>query len=68
MEGKQSGLGVLAAIVAGLVGLAIVAVIVGAQAQTSSVLQAGGTALAGVIKAAVAPASGGNTVGGIGAS
>jgi hypothetical protein len=46
------------AIVAGIIGLAIVAVLVSKQAQTPAVLQAGGGALASVIGAAVAPVTG----------
>lgn len=57
-----SALGLVAAIVAGLVTLAIVAVLVGRNAQTSGVFQAGGTALASVIKAAVAPVSSGSGI------
>jgi hypothetical protein len=47
----------LVAIVAGIIGLAIVAVIVSKNAQTPTVLTSGGTALASVIAAAVAPVS-----------
>lgn len=52
------GLETVAAIVAGILTVAIVAVIVGKNAQTSSVVQAFGTALSGTIAAAVAPVSG----------
>jgi hypothetical protein len=44
-------------IVSGIIGLAIVAVIVSRNAQTSNVLQATGSALATVIGAAVSPVS-----------
>lgn len=56
----------LISVAAGIIGLAIVAVIVAQKAQTSQVIQAGGTALASVIKAAVAPVanSGNNQFGG----
>jgi PRD1 phage membrane DNA delivery len=47
------------AIVAGIIGLAIVAVIVSKNAQTPQVFQGAGTALAQVIGAAVQPVSGG---------
>lgn len=46
------------AVVTGVIGLAIVAVIVSQNAQTSSVISSGGGALAGIISAAVAPVSG----------
>lgn len=45
------------AVVAGIIGLAIVAVLVGRNSQTSSVIQSGGSALAGIINAAVSPVS-----------
>lgn len=44
-------------IIAALVGLAIVAVIVGKNAQTGSVIRSAGDALSGVIGAAVQPVS-----------
>ena len=56
----------LVAIVSGVIGLAIVAVLVSQNAQTSSVLQGGGTALSSIIGAAVAPVSGSNTFGSAG--
>lgn len=49
--------GWIAGIIAGLIGLAIVAVIVGKNAQTGSVLTSAGQALSGVIAAAVQPVS-----------
>jgi hypothetical protein len=48
----------MVAVIAGIIGLAIVAVIVGKSAQTPQVLQAGGSALSAVIGAAVSPVSG----------
>lgn len=45
------------AIIAAVIGLAIVAVIVSKNAQTSSVIQAGGSALSSLIQAAVQPVS-----------
>ncbi len=59
------GPGIIAAI-AGIIGLAIVAVVVSKNAQTPQVIQSGGTALAQVIGAAVAPVASntGNTFGG----
>jgi hypothetical protein len=51
------GPGIVAA-VAGIIGLAIVAVIVSKQAQTPQVVQAGGSALSSVISAAVSPVTG----------
>jgi hypothetical protein len=48
------------AVLTSIVGLAMVAVIVSKRAQTPSVIQAGGAALASVIGAAVTPVTGGN--------
>lgn len=45
----------LITVVGGIIGLAMVAVVVSKNAQTSQVIQGGGTALASVIGAAVAP-------------
>lgn len=50
----EAGKGIIA-IVTGIIGLAIAAVIVGAKAQTPAVIQAGGSALSSVIAAAVQP-------------
>lgn len=50
---------IAAAVATAVIGLAVVAVIVGKSAQTSSVIQAAGQALSGVIGAAVAPVAGG---------
>ena len=44
-------------VIAGFIGLAIVAVLVSSKAQTSSVLSGAGSALSTVIKAAVSPVS-----------
>lgn len=41
-----------------LIGVAILAVIVSPKAQTSSVIQAGGSAFSGVLGAALSPVSG----------
>jgi hypothetical protein len=51
----------LMAIAAGVVGLAIVAVIVSNQAKTSNIISSAGTAFSGILKEAVSPvlASGG---------
>lgn len=57
----------IAGIVAGLIGVAIVAVLVSKNAQTGTVISNAGTALSSVITAATAPvtqASGSNTFGG----
>lgn len=48
----------LITVVAGVLTLAMVAVVVSKNAQTSSVIQGAGTALSSVIGAAVAPVSG----------
>ncbi len=53
----------IAAIVAGIIGVAIVAVLVSSNAKTSDVISSSGSALAGVIKAAVQPVAGGSTSG-----
>jgi hypothetical protein len=49
----------LIAVLGGIIGLAIVAVLVSKKAQTSQVLQGAGSALAGVIGAAVGPVTSG---------
>jgi membrane DNA delivery protein len=48
----------LITVVGGVLTLAMVAVLVGQKAQTSTVIQGAGTALSSVIAAAVAPVSG----------
>lgn len=53
----------IVAIVSAVIGLAIVAVIVGQNAQTSTVIQSSGSALSSIINAAVSPVSGGGTNG-----
>lgn len=53
---NEIGAGVVA-VVTGIIGLAMVAVIVSQNAQTSTVLTSGGTALSSIIGAAVAPVS-----------
>jgi PRD1 phage membrane DNA delivery len=53
--------GAAVAIVAGILGLAIVAVIVSQKANTSTVISSAGTALSGIINAAVSPVAGGST-------
>jgi PRD1 phage membrane DNA delivery len=50
-------------ILTAIVGLAVIAVLVSKQAQTGSVLTAGGNAFSSVIKAAVAPVSGSGILG-----
>jgi PRD1 phage membrane DNA delivery len=49
----------IVSIITAVIGVAIVAVLVSNQAQTGSVITAGGTALGNVLKAATAPVSGG---------
>lgn len=51
----------LITVVGGVIALAMVAVLVGQKAQTSTVLQGAGKALSSVIGAAVAPVSGSTT-------
>jgi PRD1 phage membrane DNA delivery len=48
-------------VIGGIITLAMVAVVVSKNAQTSSVIQGAGTALSAVIGAAVAPVSGSST-------
>lgn len=47
------------AIATAVIGIAIIAVLVGRQSQTSSVISSAGSAFSGIIKQAVAPVSGG---------
>jgi PRD1 phage membrane DNA delivery len=54
----NQGFATIGAIVAAIIGLAIVAVIVSKNAQTSTVITSGGSALSSVIQAAVSPVSG----------
>ena len=58
----HEGMSALAAILAGIIGLAFIAVIVSSKAQTSSVISSAGTAFGGLISAAVSPVSGAGTV------
>jgi len=58
----------LITVVAGILTLAMVAVIVSKNAQTSTVLQGAGTALSSVIGAAVGPVTGTSTTNMIGSS
>lgn len=54
----MNGIGeAIASIAAAIIGLAIISVIVSKNANTSGVLQAGGSALGGLIQAAVSPVS-----------
>ena len=55
-------------VVAGVIGLAMVAVLVSQKAQTSTVIQGAGTALSSIIGAAVAPVSGTSTTNMLGSS
>lgn len=48
-------------VIAGVIGLAVVAVLVSQKAQTSSVLTGAGSALSSVINAAVSPVTGSST-------
>lgn len=45
-------------VIGGVIGLAVIAVLVGQKAQTSTVLTSAGTALSSVIGAAVSPVTG----------
>ena len=55
----SDGAHMITAISASVIGLAILAVIFSKQANTASVIQAGGQAYSGVIGAAVAPVTSG---------
>ena len=57
----------LIAIAASVVGLATISVILSAQAQTSSVISAGGQAFSSILTAATAPVTGGSTASTVGA-
>lgn len=52
----------LVSIAVAVVGIALVAVIVGRGSQTASVIQSAGGALSSVLKAATAPASGSSSI------
>lgn len=53
----------LATIATGIIGLAIIAVLVSRNAKTSQVIGAGGSAFSGALEAAEAPVSGLNVAG-----
>ena len=57
----EKGFSGIIAIATAIVGLALVAVILSNNAQTSNVIKSAGGALSSVIKAAVAPVGGGFT-------
>lgn len=61
-------LGTISAIIAGVIGLAIVAILVSQRSQTASVIGSSGSALANVISAAVSPVSGASAAINTGAS
>lgn len=63
MQGFMKEIGVIAA---GIIGLAIVAVIVGSRSQTVGVIREAGRAFTGAIGAAVSPVTGGGGVGSYG--
>lgn len=60
--------GAIVAILTGVVGITILAVIVSNQSNTANVLTAGGNALSSVLKAAVSPVSGGSSLGNLSGS
>lgn len=49
----------LVAIATAVIGIAIIAVLVGRQSQTASVISSAGSAFTGIIREAVSPVSGG---------
>lgn len=55
----QSFISEIGTIAAGIIGLAIIAVLVSGQARTAEVIREGGDAFVGAIGAAVAPVTGG---------
>lgn len=57
MDGDALATGAIA-IVGGVIGLAVISVLVSRQAQTPTVLSAAGSALANVVNAAVSPVTG----------
>ena len=58
---KGDAVAAVVTVITAIIGIAIVAVLVSKNAQTAGVLQAGGSALSGIINAAVSPVSGGGT-------
>jgi hypothetical protein len=62
--GDQAITGIIAILTA-IIGVAIIAVLVGQQAQTASVLTAGGNAFANILKTAVSPVSGSGIMNGL---
>lgn len=52
-----SAMTVISVAIAAVIGLATISVLFGKNSQTSNVISSGGTALSGVIQAAVAPVS-----------
>ena len=56
---KGDAVAAVVTVITAIIGIAIVAVLVSKNAQTAGVLQAGGSALSGIINAAVSPVSGG---------
>jgi len=65
--GEKAITGIVAVITA-IIGVAIVAVLVSGQAQTSNVLTAGGNAFSSILRTAISPVSGGGITGGLGSS
>lgn len=60
---------VVVSVIAGVIGLALVAVVVSKSANTSSVISSGGSALSSIISAAVSPVTGSsNQFGGTGST
>lgn len=59
---------VIVAVVSGVIGLAILSVILGKNSNTAGVLTSGGSALSSVIQAAVSPVSSSYGSGNLGAS
>ncbi len=56
---SELGTGILT-VLGAIIGVAIISVLVSNNAQTGSVIQAGGKAFSGIIGAAVAPVTGNN--------
>lgn len=62
--GDQAITGIITILTA-IIGVAIIAVLVSSQAQTGSVLTAGGNAFANILKTAVSPVSGNGIMNGL---
>lgn len=60
----DKAIGAIVGIIAGVIGITILAVIVSNQSNTANVLTAGGNAFSSILKAAVSPVTGSGSIGG----